>query len=160
MLSTIQVANYFIKKGIEDSNPVTPMKLIKLCYIAQGVYLVAHNEKLFDGNFEAWKYGPVAPSLYQEFKDYGDKVVSRYGGELVLTNDSNVPDYPHVSKSDKNILDILDMVWDQFKSWTATELSAWTHREGSAWSFAIMKGMNAPIPDDALKREFSKVIQL
>jgi uncharacterized phage-associated protein len=48
----------------------SPMKLQKLCYYAQG-YLLAQGRELFAEDFEAWQHGPVVPSLYQRYRDYG-----------------------------------------------------------------------------------------
>ncbi len=153
MLSAVQVANYFIKKGVEEFNPVTSMKLIKLCYIAQGVYLVTHNEKLFSDNFEAWRYGPVAPSLYQEFKRFGDQVVTIYGGAYLDTH--GMIDYPHINEENSEFIEVLNMVWDKFRDWSAPELSAWTHRKESAWS---KTEKNEVITDEMLKTEFQALI--
>ena len=144
---------------MENSNPITPMKLIKLCYIAQGVYLVARNERLFNDELEAWKYGPVVPSLYHEFKRFGDKEVTIYGG--VHINHQGDVEYPHVLESDVEALEVLNLVWDQFKDWTASQLSAWTHRDGSAWqTIKKRRSENQSISDEMLKTEFEKIIIL
>lgn len=51
---------------------LTPMKLQKLCYYAQGIYMATQDgEPLFEEDFEAWTYGPVIPALYDEYKEYG-----------------------------------------------------------------------------------------
>jgi uncharacterized phage-associated protein len=50
---------------------LSPMKLQKLCYYAQGLYMATHNGALlFEEDFEAWTFGPVVRSLYHEFKHY------------------------------------------------------------------------------------------
>jgi uncharacterized phage-associated protein len=46
------------KRGIR----LTPMKLQKLLYLAHGYYVAITGQPLIDEDFEAWKYGPVAPS--------------------------------------------------------------------------------------------------
>lgn len=51
---------------------LTPMKLQKLCYYVQAIYMATHDgEPLFEEDFEAWTYGPVIRALYDKYKDYG-----------------------------------------------------------------------------------------
>lgn len=52
------VANEFLEK----SDKISVLKLVKLCYIAQGFSLAVLDRPIFnDDRIEAWKYGPVAP---------------------------------------------------------------------------------------------------
>lgn len=44
------------------------MQVIKMAHIAHGYSLAIHNEPLVDEAVEAWKYGPVVPSLYYRAK--------------------------------------------------------------------------------------------
>ena len=67
----IAVANFFIQKSIETGLEVTPMKLLKLVYIAHGWSLGLFGEPLIDEAVVAWTYGPVIPDLYKVLKDYG-----------------------------------------------------------------------------------------
>lgn len=50
---------------------MTPKKLQKLCYYAQGWYSALTCEKLFDEEIQAWVHGPVCPPLYEYYKGYG-----------------------------------------------------------------------------------------
>ncbi|MDR1420545.1 MAG: DUF4065 domain-containing protein [Treponema sp.] len=67
MASAGEVAKYIIK-----SMPVDNLKLQKLLYYSQAVYLVLNNKKpLFPEPIEAWDYGPVVPPVYREYKSHG-----------------------------------------------------------------------------------------
>ena len=68
-------ANFFIKKALENNVELSPMKLIKFAYIAQGSALAAYKKCLFRETIEAWKYGSVVPDLYHNLKKYGDNTV-------------------------------------------------------------------------------------
>ncbi|MCK8664872.1 DUF4065 domain-containing protein [Pseudomonas azerbaijanoccidens] len=72
-----KIQRFIISKHREffDESP-SPMKLQKLCYYAQG-YLLAQEKELFSEDFQAWQHGPVIPSLYVEYKDYGWKSISK-----------------------------------------------------------------------------------
>lgn len=68
--SALTIANYVIlyshSKNIEMNN----LKLQKILYFLQGLYLVNYSDKLFNDNIEKWQYGPVVPEVYHAYKDY------------------------------------------------------------------------------------------
>lgn len=72
------VANYILDCGKEDGETLSPMKLIKLVYLAHGWNLGLTGEPLITEHVQAWRYGPVIPSIYHDFKEYGNQVVTRY----------------------------------------------------------------------------------
>jgi uncharacterized phage-associated protein len=47
---------------------ITPIKLQKLCYYAQG-YALAEDSELFPEDFQAWVQGPTIPNLYDKYKE-------------------------------------------------------------------------------------------
>ena len=56
------IANFFLRAIYRDcGDAITPLKLQKLLYFAQGNYLAKYNMPLFDEDFEAWIHGPVIP---------------------------------------------------------------------------------------------------
>lgn len=75
MENIIDVANYIMSKKY-----FTPKQVQKIMYYAYSLYLVKYNDKysdemnkLFDGEFEAWKHGPVNRMVYNYIKNrYGD----------------------------------------------------------------------------------------
>ncbi|MGN6477898.1 MAG: Panacea domain-containing protein, partial [Flavipsychrobacter sp.] len=58
------IAYAFVIKGIEEGNPVTQMKLQKLVYFANGIYLAQGYGPLIKESFQSWEYGPVVPEIY------------------------------------------------------------------------------------------------
>ena len=71
MKTALEIANYFIEKSLDSGVDLTPMKLNKLVYIAHGWYLGLSDRPLIGEAAQAWKYGPVIPSIYHRFKAYG-----------------------------------------------------------------------------------------
>ena len=64
------VADWFLVHVDRDSgDSITHLKLQKLVYYAQAWYLANFNKPLFQEDLEAWAHGPVAPSLWQKYKD-------------------------------------------------------------------------------------------
>ena len=68
---TAAVANEFLNLAKEEKNLICNLKLIKLMYVAQGLSLSLLDKELFPEPIEAWRYGPVIPSIYHEFKHFG-----------------------------------------------------------------------------------------
>jgi uncharacterized phage-associated protein len=154
MYRAADVAKWFILKGIEENNPLTPMKVLKLTYIAQGIHLAFFNESLFAEGCQAWRYGPVISSIYQQTKAYKREPIK----ENIFSN------YEGIDNDDHETLSILKNIWETFKDWDGLKLSAWTHREGSAWDIAYNKeeGKNYigyDIGADLLRTEFSKLLK-
>jgi uncharacterized phage-associated protein len=75
-----EVAKYIIKSLAVDN-----LKLQKLLYYSQAVYLVLHNkEPLFLEDIEAWDYGPVVPVVYQAYKQFGFESIPPADDESAL----------------------------------------------------------------------------
>lgn len=124
-VSALAVANQFVQLGLADGRPVDPMKLQKLVYIAEGWSLVKRHEPLIRESVEAWPYGPVVPQLYSAFKSYRAANISR---------PCSLPSATQALDAEDDAL-IRD-VWQQYRGFSAIELSMMTHEQGSAWDLA------------------------
>ena len=130
MYSAKAVANYFLDKGDAKGVPISPMKVIKLVYVAHGWSLALTGKALINEIVEAWAYGPVIPEIYHAFKEFVDNPI---------TNRAYLPEGLEVSPTDIidndkfTVGELLDLVWDNYKDFTALELSDLTHREGTPW---------------------------
>ena len=113
-----QIADYFLSR-YGSYNDITPMKLIKLVYIAHGWYLGLTEQTLIDENPEAWKYGPVISSLYHEYKHLGNSPIKKGFSQPV--------------KLDNKVEKFLDKIWEVYGNYSATELSAKTHQSNTPW---------------------------
>ncbi|WP_406678477.1 Panacea domain-containing protein [Moorella sp. ACPs] len=66
------VADFFLSKvDNEAGSAITPLKLQKLLYYAQGWHLSFFDAPLFTSDFQAWVHGPVCPEIYHKYRDYG-----------------------------------------------------------------------------------------
>lgn len=112
------------QKLIELSGPnhdLTPMKLLKLVYIAHGWMLGLYNQDLISEDIYAWQYGPVIPELYNAIKSYGGKPVDR----IKAANPSL-----HLLDNEETLLkDVLK----NYKKYDGVQLSSMTHANGTPW---------------------------
>ncbi|WP_445520485.1 Panacea domain-containing protein [Streptomyces sp. NEAU-174] len=117
MANVEDVAAYILAKAA----PMSAMKLQKLCYFAYGYHLAWEDRQLFPERFEAWANGPVVYELYDQHRgryrlDKGDIA----GDPTALDDDER---------------ESVDVVLENFKTYTAHELSAMTHQAGP-WVYA------------------------
>jgi len=135
--------------------PITPMKLVKLVYIAHGWHLALHKEgkPLFNEPVEAWKYGPVVSQVYHKFKFYGTSPVTE-PVFLFLEN------YPEIHEKDSELAGFLDDTWDRYENFNAVELANLTHLAGTPWAETIKRyegkqiPRNLPIPNDLIRKYY------
>lgn len=118
--NSLAIANYFVDKAQRDGRPVTPMKLLKLVYIAHGWFLALTGKALIREQIEAWKYGPVINTVYKEFREHGREPIRKPSSG-----------YRPVGLEDTTTF--LDVIWESYKRFSGPELSAMTHAYGSPW---------------------------
>ncbi|MBI2853306.1 MAG: SocA family protein [Chloroflexi bacterium] len=134
MLTASDVARYFLASQDDDCGElITNLKLQKLCYYAQGFSLAIRNEPLFADRIEAWKHGPVIPSLWQEYRDYEYRPI-------------DVPedvDFDLYNQDTKDLLDEVYNVYGQFSAWKLRDMSheepPWREANGGEISIESMK---------------------
>lgn len=82
-VNIFDVANFFLKIVDRDSgSTITPLKMQKVLYYAQGYYLAKNKQALFPEDFEAWAHGPVNPKVYDAYKKYGYNIIDYVPEEL------------------------------------------------------------------------------
>lgn len=104
------VANFFIKKSLEDPKPLTHLQLQKMVFFAHAVYFKEYHKPLVVDPVFAWKYGPVFLDLYLSLKDYGDSPVTDNISEaMLLQNGEDVfVTTPEINSKDTKVLKFLD----------------------------------------------------
>jgi len=135
MADVIDVANYILEISREESpdgeyDIITHMKLQKLVYFCQGHFLAFCGEPLFGDPIEAWEHGPVCPTLYHLFK---------HSGSIPLVASIN-PQRIMLGEREKRFI---SMVYDAYKTYSASGLRNLTHREGP-WKDTLPNAIIAP----------------
>lgn len=156
--ATISVANYFIGKAQQEGTSLTPMKLLKLVYIAHGWALGLYQTPLIAEEVQAWKYGPVVPSVYHDFRHYGRGHIERQ--KPVFTNgEVFVP-----TVTDQETQQLLDSVWNAYRQLDGLQLSDITHRPNTPWDITWNQrgGCNtrgAVIPPDVIQQHYQQLAE-
>lgn len=160
------VANYFIRKAADQNDPLTPMQLLKLVYIAHGWHLAWHDLPLFGDDVEAWRHGPVVASVYHAFKKYGRKPISRqtYGDyDLVIDigllepEDEQIRPRPVAARFTEAESQTMDEVYRAYRGIDGIDLSRMTHQDDSPWQKAYRPGENVVIKNDVIKKYYKEL---
>jgi uncharacterized phage-associated protein len=140
MYKALEIANWFINRGVIEvrgdygGEYVTPLKLQKLLYYAQGCYGAIKNKRLFEEDILHWVHGPVVAEVYAVYK--GDSGIEEQ-------SPSNI---------DVETEAILKEVYAKFGIFTAWALRDMTQRE-TPWKKTTM---NSIIPYDSIIEYFAK----
>lgn len=70
------VAERLIYEARQRDIEMTPMKLQKLLYYAQGYSLGMNGDPLFSEEIQAWQHGSVVPVVYKIYSKYGSNVIT------------------------------------------------------------------------------------
>ena len=155
MNTSLQIANYFVEKSINFGVELTPMKLVKLTYIAHGWYLALADSPLINEAVEAWKYGPVVPSVYQHFKKYKNQQIT------ALEFDCNLNQIPNIEE--ENLKLFLNKIWEVYKDFNGLQLSTLTHQPNTPWDIiwnqsGVRKNEHQIIPNEIIKNHYLEKI--
>ncbi|MFM7345764.1 MAG: Panacea domain-containing protein [Tagaea sp.] len=153
MTDTIREAtDHLIVLGHRSGKPPTPLDIQKMLYFVEGVHLALVNTPLFDEDFQAWKFGPVLPSVYRRFKRFGESKITL---EVIDTKENG-----GLSES---VVSIINMVYDIFSKFQPHELVGLTHLPDTPWDATRKEtgardGENSekPISTDKIAEWFKK----
>lgn len=115
---------YLISKFLDDGKNITNLHVQKLMYFFEAYYMNVYDErKVYDCNFCAWAFGPVAIPLYKKFKRFGNDCIELTEEEKAEGNSIDAE-----SKS------LLDSIYNAFKDVPAMRLVEFTHMQNSPWT--------------------------
>ncbi|WP_058993867.1 Panacea domain-containing protein [Sarcina ventriculi] len=110
------IANYIVNYSIDNSNPVSNLKLQKLLYYVQANFLVNKNTPCFGEDITHWRHGPVVVNVYSKFKKYFNNNIL---DKQELTN----------NQLDNNDILLIEKVINSYSNTSAWEMVAKTHSE-------------------------------
>lgn len=115
------VAKFFIQYYDDNDVLITNLMLNKLLYFAQGHHLAEYGKPLFGETIEAWKYGPVVPSVYRKYKPCGKDPIhgdGRFDCRDLFSDDA---------------MSLLLDVAEYYMDYSSSKLVALTHEQGGPW---------------------------
>lgn len=158
MQDSLAVANYFLDLASESKKTLDQMKLQKLVYFAHGWHLATNGSPLINECVEAWEYGPVVPSIYHAFKQFGSGQITEKASRLEFIDpDSACFQFITPAIDEPRAKRLLKQIWETYGEFSAVQLSNMTHEADSPWSktYATAHGRKGvDIPDSMIKEYF------
>ena len=127
---------------IDEQRPINPIKLQKLVYISYGWCWAILEEELFEEEIQAWKYGPVVPSVWTAFNNQRPKI----GKPVNIDSQS--------SNLDENTKKLHNTVYEVYVNQQSAEMIAITHAPGTPWSSLYDSTRNKEIPKHVIWRYY------
>lgn len=125
-----------------DGTPIDITRLNKLLYFTQGHALAELGYALFTNEIDAWNFGPVVSVVYSNFKKIVEKTERDGIGDIPITPEE---------------MDLIMDVWEQYRTFSASELVRLTHKEGTPWKAVYdPKEKNKHIPMELIREYFSR----
>lgn len=163
--SALSIANYFVDLAHKRGTEIKPLRLMKLVYIAHGFMLALLDRSVLNPRFdkvEAWKYGPVIPSVYHSFKIYGNNPIKEK--TTIFTDEKDVDgnvEYKIVTPilEDKEAMMVCDAVYMRYERFSDWDLVTFLHKSNSPWGLVYKEGENKVIPDMYTRIYFKKLVE-
>lgn len=135
MYSAMDIARYILTWFYDNDEFISNLKLQKLLYYIQGHCLGMFSHPCFNDTIQAWKHGPVVPTVYRKFSSYA-------GGSIIYFDRYNQ------GEINENIEELIDDVLEHYGEYETWDLVDMTHREGP-WRGCYVDGM----PDIEITKE-------
>ena len=142
------VANLLLVKGQAEDINLDLMKLLKLTYIAHGWVLGLTERPLFREQVLAWPYGPVIREVYNAFRNFGASAVTSPASCSI-----GLKWRPIEAELTSEVSEIVQDVWDEYKSFTGLQLSTLTHKPRTPWAQVTAGKEEAQIRDILIPNE-------
>lgn len=161
--NAISVANAFVTTANNANAVLTPLKLMKLVYIAYGFGLaLIEGESMLDKRFdrvEAWRLGPVIPSVYYSFKHYKNQQITEPAVIMRPEAGAEVKFETPILRGEEEWA-IVDIVWTRYGDMPTSELVEILHQKGSPWALSYEEGCNNEIPEEMTKFYYSSLVDV
>ena len=160
--NALSVANYFIDLAQKEGKPIHLLGLVKRVYIAHGFALALLHHGLLNDRFdkvEAWKYGPVIPSVYHSFKQCKTQPIKEKTIIMEWDEKNMCQIFETPTLVDKEEKGIIEMVWKRYSAYSDNDLVTLTHMKGTPWDICFVEGQNIEIPDILTEDYYRRLIK-
>lgn len=134
-----EVVRYFLRLSMPNTSmAITPLKLQKLLYFAQGRHLVdTVGLALFEEDMVRWAHGPVVESVYDAYRTYGYYTITY----------RDTSDVYALSDDERRSI---ESVWDIYGSMDGKFLEELVHQEPNV----LVTDKNSVISKDGIRDHF------
>jgi uncharacterized phage-associated protein len=163
MYDARDVANFILDSADRRDVRITNLALQKLLYFAHGWFFAMFERPLIRNKFEAWQFGPVQRMLYDQFKSFKDRPITKaratyidpQTGDAIYRKPDLAPDHAA----------IIEQVLAKYAEYSVGQLVEASHVEDGPWEYVwqqaedvVFPGMR--IPDSLILEHFKRLIPL
>lgn len=133
-------------KVVLSRNTFSPLYMQNVVFSCYTHYLKEYKTDLFKDKFEAWKDGPVIPSLYQSLKSYKNKSIDKlddYEKKVLHARFLQIPNGREIKK-------LINQVADENSTRTDNAIYQEAHAQDAPWTLTYYN------PDKGRSHEISK----
>ena len=150
-ITPLSLGAEIVRRANATGRAVSNLSLQKLAYFCHGWHLAFQNEPLVDEEFEAWKLGPVLPSLYHTYKAFSSNPVPPSHPIVALQEPLN---------AESRTSQIIDSVLNAYGKFSSADLVTVSHLPESPWDIIWKdKNSNGTIPNQAILEYFKKLAE-
>lgn len=142
MYDALTITNYIISYYKKRNYGVSNLKLQKILYFLQALFLIKKDCELFDEEIEAWGFGPVIPSVYRKYMQFGCMNIP--------TKDIDEPFIDNETKT------TIDSFLEKVKDMSSTYLTDITLHQ-KPWTQNYTKDEKEIIPKKEIQKYFLKI---
>lgn len=158
MYEARKVCNYLLAHYDAKQFDLTNLRLNKLIYFIHAESLLMLPQGLIRNRFEAWQFGPVIRPVFDAFKIYDEKPVTRpafyldyaSGQQKPIPSDDIAPDHTA----------LIERTFERYKGFTTGQLVSLSHEPGGPWDVVYRAHLadntvSPIIPNDLIRRHLS-----
>jgi uncharacterized phage-associated protein len=154
------IANELLDRAAESGSALTQINIQKLVYFAHGWHLAWRKEPLILESIEAWQYGPVVRTLYNQFRRFGSSPITDKARDFKIdSNGKFVTPISAIDVTNAGIYakSVVGAIWQQYGKLPPFQLVELTHAPNSPWEKA-WKGSQSVISNDEIQRYFTSLM--
>lgn len=162
MNNVLDVCRYIINYSNKRKYGISNLKLQKVLYFVQAFFLMnkKNSEPCFIEPIEAWKFGPVVPIAYHEYKQFGSTDIPSIDSYIEV-NPSNIWDVSIIDFDEGCLLVedrmLIEEVVDQLSDFSATDLVKITQNQ-NLWIESYSINSNNEIKVQSMINYFNQII--
>lgn len=130
----IVAVNAIIEEGAARRLSLTHLQVQKVLYFAHAMCLVEARRPLIDGEFEAWKHGPVCREVYSELRRFGSEPIER---PLSIVDPISGVEIQTDDVLDSELATIVARCVEFFGRFSAGKLVDLSHARNGPWDFVV-----------------------
>jgi uncharacterized phage-associated protein len=154
-----KIANFLLQEFDAHAFDVSNMKINKILYFIQGWGYVLLDRKLIRNHFVAWEYGPVVRSVYDSFKEFEHRPITKPA--CYLNYETGNLEAVSFKDVDEHCVRLIRKIAPYYIAKSTSELVAMSHSAGGPWDTARKARLGEQhifqrIPDEHISIYFKK----